>query len=145
MVLSTRCLITPVHSLGADFASFGWITSPEGGAANAAESARATDVNSLMDAVGASGVDLGVRPHSVQDLLSRLLTDAVGLQAEEESLRATNERQHAQAMAAQQSQGGYPAAERPRLENLVDQGALTEAVKRVGASGCLAKLSVSSN
>ncbi|EGU12551.1 hypothetical protein RTG_01084 [Rhodotorula toruloides ATCC 204091] len=86
---------------------------PEGGAGNAAESARATDVNSLMDAVGASGVDLG---------------------AEEESLRATNERQHAQAMAAQQSQGGYSAADRSRMQDLVDQGALTEAVKRVAAA-----------
>lgn len=35
-------------------------------------------------------------------------------------------------MAAQQSQGGYSAADRSRMQDLVDQGALTEAVKRVG-------------
>ncbi|GAA5986792.1 hypothetical protein JCM10908_000900 [Rhodotorula pacifica] len=91
---------------------------PEGNAAGPSEPARATDVDSLMDAVGASGVDLG---------------------AEEESLRATNERLHAQAMAAQASAqamnpNAYVGIDRLRKQDFIDPGVLAEVVKKVAAA-----------
>ncbi|GAA5894472.1 uncharacterized protein JCM6883_002112 [Sporobolomyces salmoneus] len=84
-------------------------------------SGRATNVNSLMDAVGASGVDLG---------------------AEEESLRASNERAHAQAMAnAANPSGGQAAAayayngiDRSRKQDFIDPSVLAECVKKVAAA-----------
>ncbi|GAA6012193.1 hypothetical protein JCM8202_003236 [Rhodotorula sphaerocarpa] len=89
---------------------------PEGtGAAAPEQQTRATDIDSLMDAVGASGVDLG---------------------AEEESLRATNERLHAQAMAAQASgqapnSKAYTDVDRLRKQDFIDPSALAEVVKRL--------------
>ncbi|GAA5851981.1 hypothetical protein JCM9279_007046 [Rhodotorula babjevae] len=80
---------------------------------------RATDVDSLMDAVGASGVDLG---------------------AEEESLRATNDRLQAQAMSAAGSSGGppnphaYTGIDRSRKQDFIDPGLLAECVKKVAAA-----------
>ncbi|GAA5976828.1 hypothetical protein JCM5350_007260 [Sporobolomyces pararoseus] len=89
-------------------------------------SGKATNVNSLMDAVGASGVDLG---------------------AEEESLRASNERLHAQAMQNQASQQGgansstgggggihaYQGIDRSRKQDFIDPSVLAECVKKVAA------------
>ncbi|GAA6056583.1 hypothetical protein JCM3770_006652 [Rhodotorula araucariae] len=92
---------------------------PDGGAGGAPEPARATDVDSLMDAVGASGVDLG---------------------AEEESLRATNDRLHAQTMHAAGSNGSAPNAhayagiDRSRKQDFIDPGLLAECVKKVAAA-----------
>ncbi|BGP14933.1 hypothetical protein JCM10213_007266 [Rhodosporidiobolus nylandii] len=78
---------------------------------------KSTDVDSLMDAVGASGVDLG---------------------AEEESLRAANERLHAQAMAAQASGAGgahaYAGVDRSRKQDFIDPQLLAECVKKVAAA-----------
>ncbi|GAA6023221.1 hypothetical protein JCM11491_006483 [Sporobolomyces phaffii] len=88
---------------------------------------KATNVNSLMDAVGASGVDLG---------------------AEEESLRASNERAHAQAMmaaaAATSSSGStsshaaqqhaYTGVDRSRKQDFIDPSVLAECVKKVAAA-----------
>ncbi|GAA5992355.1 hypothetical protein JCM11641_007861 [Rhodosporidiobolus odoratus] len=83
---------------------------------------KSTDVDSLMDAVGASGVDLG---------------------AEEETLRATNERLHAQAMAAQAAAaqaGGavnnqaYAGVDRSRKQDFIDPGLMAECVKKVAAA-----------
>ncbi|GAA6014696.1 hypothetical protein JCM10207_006906 [Rhodosporidiobolus poonsookiae] len=93
---------------------------PDGGAPNGAgggDGAK-TDVNSLMDAVGASGVDLN---------------------AEEDSLRATNERMHAQAMAAQASGQGsnphaYAGVDRSRKQDFMDPQLLAECVKKVAAA-----------
>ncbi|GAA5954872.1 hypothetical protein JCM3765_007799 [Sporobolomyces pararoseus] len=88
---------------------------------------KATNVNSLMDAVGASGVDLG---------------------AEEESLRASNERLHSQAMQNQSSQPGgsssttggggggihaYQGIDRSRKQDFIDPSVLAECVKKVAA------------
>ncbi|BGP47054.1 hypothetical protein JCM10450v2_002906 [Rhodotorula kratochvilovae] len=95
---------------------------PDGGASGAPESAKATNVDSLMDAVGASGVDLG---------------------AEEESLRATNDRMHAQAMHAAGSAAGaggapnphaYAGIDRSRKQDFIDPGLLAECVKKVAAA-----------
>ncbi|GAA5893975.1 hypothetical protein JCM8208_001296 [Rhodotorula glutinis] len=93
---------------------------PDGAANGAPEPpARATDVDSLMDAVGASGVDLG---------------------AEEESLRATNDRLQAQAMSAAGSSGGppnphtYAGIDRSRKQDFIDPGLLAECVKKVAAA-----------
>ncbi|GAA5943241.1 uncharacterized protein JCM15063_005304 [Sporobolomyces koalae] len=103
-------------------------------------SGKATNVNSLMDAVGASGVDLG---------------------AEEESLRASNERAHLQAMAlaaAAAANGGpgsgsnvppgtsaaqhqqlmqqyaYNGIDRSRKQDFIDPSVLAECVKKVAAA-----------
>ncbi|GAA6061192.1 hypothetical protein JCM10212_002405 [Sporobolomyces blumeae] len=86
-----------------------------------ASNAKSTDVDSLMDAVGASGVDLG---------------------AEEESLRASNERAHAAAMAAAAAsssgtQGGahaYTGLDRSRKQDFIDPQVLAECVKKVAAA-----------
>ncbi|POY74068.1 hypothetical protein BMF94_2880 [Rhodotorula taiwanensis] len=106
---------------GASAAGRGPSADPEAGPS---EPARATNVDSLMDAVGASGVDLG---------------------AEEESLRATNERLHAQAMAAQASAQGsnpnaYTGVDRLRKQDFIDPGALAEVVKKVAAAFALKTL-----
>lgn len=58
-------------------------------------------------------------------------------QAEEESLRATNERLHAQAMAAQASgqapnPKAYTGVDRLRKQDFIDPSALAEVVKKVG-------------
>ncbi|GAA5869938.1 hypothetical protein JCM1840_007675 [Sporobolomyces johnsonii] len=87
----------------------------------AGENAKTTDVESLMDAVGASGVDLG---------------------AEEESMRATNERMHAAAMAAQHAAAAagapsahtYTGVDRSRKQDFIDQQVLAECVKKVAAA-----------
>ncbi|GAA5873229.1 hypothetical protein JCM16303_001059 [Sporobolomyces ruberrimus] len=85
---------------------------------------KATNVNSLMDAVGASGVDLG---------------------AEEESLRASNEKAHALAMANAAAAGGgtnnqvsaahaYNGIDRSRKQDFIDPSVLAECVKKVAAA-----------
>ncbi|GAA5898152.1 hypothetical protein JCM5296_002005 [Sporobolomyces johnsonii] len=87
----------------------------------AGENAKTTDVESLMDAVGASGVDLG---------------------AEEESMRATNERMHAAAVAAQHAAAAagapsahtYTGVDRSRKQDFIDQQVLAECVKKVAAA-----------
>lgn len=57
-------------------------------------------------------------------------------QAEEESLRATNDRLHAQAMAQGQvpNPQAYQGVDRNRKQDFIDPGLLAECVKKVGAS-----------
>ncbi|GAA5821848.1 hypothetical protein JCM11251_004741 [Rhodosporidiobolus azoricus] len=98
-------------------------TTQGGGGGGGGGGEKSTDVDSLMDAVGASGVDLG---------------------AEEESLRATNDRLHAAAMAAQASQASagssgpnphlYAGVDRSRKQDFIDPGLLAECVKKVAAA-----------
>ncbi|GAA5870138.1 hypothetical protein JCM8547_006898 [Rhodosporidiobolus lusitaniae] len=112
----------PAAGRGPSADAEGAAPSTSGGGGGGGENAQSTDVDSLMDAVGASGVDLG---------------------AEEESLRATNERMHAQAMAAQQAAQAagqapnpqaYAGVDRSRKQDFIDPSVLAECVKKVAAA-----------
>ncbi|ORY91727.1 hypothetical protein BCR35DRAFT_299023 [Leucosporidium creatinivorum] len=80
---------------------------PSGGAG--ASEGKSTNVDELMDAVGASGLDIG---------------------AEEESLRLANERLHAQHQAAQTG----PVVDRSRKQDFIDQSVLADVVKKIAAA-----------
>lgn len=101
-----------------------------GGGGGGGGSGPQTNVDQLMDAVGASGVDIGVS--KVLFWFKKTCTERHTYslsQAEEEGLRATNERLKAQQL---QQNPNQRQVDRSREQTFIAPDALANVVKKIG-------------